>query len=299
MLDSEMSRLVFSLLRLLKDPKDYVAHRTILGLQNGVGAGTCANIARKVVSANLNFRDLFYVPYPSGVFSTREDGAIQRAAAINNQVSSWNGLDTLQTRMSEIATIVSSTFNATQRQSGQAALAEWQVLVALLPPGMNLEELLSYLWSDTEAGQLQILDAVAVRLGLTRSSAASGGGQPRVAQRIRILTIHGAKGLDGRIVFIPGLEQGILPNPRAFQAAGLLHEQRRLLYVSITRAKAACILTLARTRVGYQAFALVNKSSVQQVPSLFLTDIGLPPQNRTAGLTTGEVATIMTDCANL
>ncbi len=296
MLDSLMARLVFSLLRLLKGPQDYVSHRTVLGLQHGVGVGTCASIANKVVSANLNFRDLFYVLYPTGVFSSREDRAIQKTMAVVQQLSSWSLTDTIQIRGPDIAAIVSNTFNASASQAGQAAMAEWQALASLLPQGMNLEELLSYLWSDTEAGQLQILDAVASRLGLTSSTASH---QQNPSQRIRILTMHGAKGLGGCVVFVPGLEQGLMPNPRALQAPGLMEEQRRLLYVSIARTRAACILSLVRTRIGQQAFALANGPRVNLPPSPFLIDIGIPAQSRTGSLTPAEVSTIMNDCANL
>lgn len=298
MLDSEVSRLVFSLLRILKDPQDYVAHRAVLGLQHGVGPGTCASIAGKVVSSNLNFRDLFYAPYPSNVFSRREDRAIQGAAAIVQQVSTWSATDTLQLRGTDIAALISSAFNATGSGRGQAALQEWQTLVGSLPQGMNLEELHSYLSSDTEAGQAQILDAVAARLGLTANATSSAVSQNPL-QRVRTLTMHGAKGLDGRVVFIPGLEQGLVPNGRALRAAGLYEEQRRLLYVSITRARAACILSRATTRTGQQAFALVNKASVNLPPSPFLNDIGIPAQARNGPLTPQEVSGILADCQNL
>ncbi|MFY9269188.1 MAG: 3'-5' exonuclease [Candidatus Manganitrophaceae bacterium] len=75
--------------------------------------------------------------------------------------------------------------------------------------------------------------------------------QSRAAQdsvpqkRIRILTMHGAKGLSGKVIFIPSVEQGIIPSKRAVKATGLLIEQRRLFYVSLTRAIAAAIISHA------------------------------------------------------
>lgn len=98
LLDSDMTRLVFSILRILKNSHDYVAHRTILGLRRGIGPGTCSAIAFKCVSSNLNFRELFYVSYPTSIFSTREDRAIQEAATVVQQISQWALTDTLQTR---------------------------------------------------------------------------------------------------------------------------------------------------------------------------------------------------------
>jgi DNA helicase-2/ATP-dependent DNA helicase PcrA len=298
MLDSEVTRFVFSLLRTLQGPDDYVAHRTLLGLQHGVGIGTCASISNKVVASNLNFRDLFYVAYPNNVFSRREDRAIQGTTAVIQNVSTWSLTDTLQVRAVDLTNLVAGSFNSSGSQTGQAALQEWQTLLGSLPQGMNLEELYTFLWSDTEAGQARILEAVAARLGLT-SGTSSPNAQQNPTQRVRILTMHGAKGLDGRVVFIPGLEQQLIPNRQALQAPGLYEEQRRLLYVSITRAKAACVLSRATTRTGQQAFALVNRPSVNLPPSPFLNDIGIPAQARNGPLTAQEVAGIIADCQNL
>ncbi len=111
--------------------------------------------------------------------------------------------------------------------------------------------------------------------------------------------MHGAKGLSGTVVFIPGLEQGLFPNNRALRSPGLVEEQRRLLYVSMTRARIRCFLSLARGRSGQQAFALANRSYVSLPPSQFITDLGSPPSNRSAGLTSEEVADIMSEYENL
>lgn len=293
-LDDPMPRLVFALLRLLQNSQNYVAHRTILGLQHRVGPGTCAGIAKRTVGANLNFRDLFYVAYPANTFSRSQDRAIQRVVSIIQQIVQWNLSDELGNRSADIETIIGTTYGSANTQSGQAAVLEWQSLSASLPTQMNLEELVSYLGSDTEAGQEQVLAATAARLGLPPA-----GTSQNLTGRIRILTMHGSKGLGGHVVFIPGLEMGVVPSRQALQAAGLVHEQRRLLYMSMTRSRSACILSLARTRVGQQAFAIIGKASVNQIPSIFINDIGVAPQNRLGGLTAAEIAAVTSDAANM
>ena len=295
MLDEPMPRLVFSLLRLLQNSQDYVAHRTILGLQHGVGPGICTKIANKTVGANLNFRDLYYVTYPTGIFSKRENLAIQQVASVIHQISSWSLADDILARDAEIQGIIGNTFNASKSQAGQDAVQQWQTLMASLPVGMNLEELLGFLRSDTEAGQSQILAAVETRLGLNIPNTTNSVASPR----IRILTMHGSKGLDGMVVFIPGFEQGLMPSRYAIQAPGLVHEQRRLLYMSITRAKAACVLSIAKTRVGQQAFRLGGAGTANRAPSMFLNDIGTPPQNRSSGFSSSEVKAILADVSNM
>jgi DNA helicase-2/ATP-dependent DNA helicase PcrA len=299
MLESPMARFVLSILRILKEPQDYVAHRTLLGLHHGIGPGTCAGIVRATSSANLNFRDLFYAGHPSGAFSSREERGIKQTTGICQQISNWSLSDTLSNRSADIESMLAIALNAARTQSGQLAVTEWQILLAGLPGGMNLEELLSYLWSDTEAGRIRILEAVYARLSTAPTSSGVSVGQSAADQRVRILTMHGVKGLDGKVVFIPGLEQNIIPSERDLRSAGLVHERRRLLYVSIARARAACILSMAKARIGQQAFALVGEWSVNQSPSPFLNDIGIPIQDRSTGLKTTEITSILADCHNL
>lgn len=62
------------------------------------------------------------------------------------------------------------------------------------------------------------------------------------------MSMHGAKGLSARIVFVPGLEEHIFPGPWRQPYPGLVLEAARLLYISITRARAACILNYAKQR---------------------------------------------------
>jgi len=111
--------------------------------------------------------------------------------------------------------------------------------------------------------------------------------------------MHGAKGLSGKVVFIPSLSQGILPSRRAIQAVGLLIEQRRLFYVSITRAKAACIISHATMYTGAQAHLIAGQFQTAPPRSQFLQEMGIASQNRNAGLTQAEVAHIVQDVNNL
>jgi len=158
---------------------------------------------------------------------------------------------------------------------------------------MTLEEVLLFLGADDEADQRQILDAVNARLG--QSDVTAGPRQ----NRIRILTMHGAKGLSGKVVFIPSAEQGIMPSFRAIQATGLLNEQRRLFYVSLTRAKAACIISHAALHVGAEAFLIKQRSQVRLPRSQFLNEMVAHSRNRNGGLTAAETAQIILDVNNL
>ena len=293
--NSLMGRAVLSLLRLLKNNQDYVAHRAILGIHDGVGCQTCQRVAEAINNANLNFRDLFYVPLPGGVFGIRESGALTRASGVCQQVATWNLADRMAVRAPDIENLISAILRADRRKAGADAVAEWRTLVAMFPADATLDELVSFVWSDDEVEQLKILEDIRARLGVPGANP-PGAGTP---DRVRILTMHGAKGLAGRLVFIPGLEQTLMPGRKALKAAGLVQERRRLLYMSITRARAYCLLTLARRRTGQQAFALANRPVVIQNPSDFILDLGEQIEDRVSGLQPAEIAQIMADCANL
>lgn len=81
-----------------------------------------------------------------------------------------------------------------------------------------------------------------------------------------LLTLHSAKGLEFPVVFITGLEDGLLPHSRSWEDPEALAEERRLLYVGITRAKDRLYLTYAFRRARYGAYE-------PNVPSRFLEEI--------------------------
>ena len=165
----------------------------------------------------------------------------------------------------------------------------------LLPAGMTLDELLNFFGADTDADRRVIFDLVNQRLGV---GAAVAPAAP-LAKRLRILTMHGAKGLSGKVVFIPSVEQGIMPSFRAIYAAGLLIEHRRLFYVSVTRAMAACIISHSALHVGASAFRLRQQPRVRLPRSQFLNEMGIASTNRAQGLSPAEAAQIVGDIGNL
>ena len=69
--------------------------------------------------------------------------------------------------------------------------------------------------------------------------------------RVALMTVHSAKGLEFPTVFVVGLEENIFPSPMSAGSTRELEEERRLLYVAITRAERHCILTCAQNRWRY------------------------------------------------
>jgi DNA helicase-2/ATP-dependent DNA helicase PcrA len=278
-IDSDVGRFVLAVLRIVCDMHDYVAHRLVLGMRPGVGVGTCSAIRQTVIANQLNYRDLFYQVAAPVAIGGRAATALNHARAVIAVIGGWQRGDTLAQRSNDIQQIVANTF-------GAPAVAEWQNFIATLPPDISLEELRDLIWADTDEQQTTILTGVLSRLN--QPIPAAGVLPPRV----RIMTMHGAKGLSARIVFIPGLEEEIIPGPRRQPYPGLVLEAARLLYVSITRARATCILTRAERRI-------VNGQFTNQHPSRFTANLNGAFSLRRNGLTAVEVQDILQQIAIL
>ena len=133
----------------------------------------------------------------------------------------------------------------------------------------NLEEFLSgmqtYVAGRQEEGRMDVayltdyLQDVAL---LTDADSEGEKDEPRVS----LMTIHAAKGLEFATVFVVGLEENIFPSPLAAISVRELEEERRLLYVAITRAEKHCILTNAKNRFRYGKMEFDN-------PSRFIDEI--------------------------
>jgi DNA helicase II / ATP-dependent DNA helicase PcrA len=88
-------------------------------------------------------------------------------------------------------------------------------------------------------------------------------------ERVSLMTLHGAKGLEFDTVFLPGWEEGLFPNQRALNEGGVksLEEERRLAYVGLTRARRRAIISHAANRRTY------DNSWQRSIPSRFIEEL--------------------------
>ena len=133
----------------------------------------------------------------------------------------------------------------------------------------NLEEFLSgmqtFVAGRQEEGRMDeayLTDYLQDVVLLTDADSEGEKDEPRVS----LMTIHAAKGLEFATVFVVGLEENIFPSPLAAISVRELEEERRLLYVAITRAEKHCILTNAKNRFRYGKMEFDN-------PSRFIDEI--------------------------
>ena len=85
---------------------------------------------------------------------------------------------------------------------------------------------------------------------LSHASLEAGDNQAQAGQdALQLMTVHSAKGLEFDAVFITGLEEGLFPHENSAQEQGGLEEERRLMYVAITRAKKRLYMSFSQTRM--------------------------------------------------
>ena len=228
---------------------------------------------------NLNFKNIFHQPLPAGVFGGLRLTSLTRARGIIAQIVNWQPTDTLVQRGGDLGTLLGSVLGVPVAQA-------WGAATAHLPPDLALNELRDYLWAENDEQQAKVVSEALRRLGQ----------EPGPAQilppRVRLMTMHGAKGLNARVVFIPGLEEEVLPGPRRQPYPGLVLEAARLLYVSISRARAACLLSYARRRSVYGRARAHHASRF----TLSVNGQFVPKQGGVLGLSAMECAAIAQEC---
>lgn len=279
-INSEEFRFILACFRIVNDQDDYVAHRTVLGLIQRVGIQTCNNIADSVIQNNLTFKQVCYTNLYDSIFTTRALSALNSARTIFAIINTWQPTDTLSLRGSEIETLI-------RNQFGTTGVQNWNRIISNITTDITLKELRDFLWTENKEQKENIMKEVLDRIGTPNPHGTV------IPDRIRIMTMHGSKGLSSPIVFIPGLEDEILPGPHRNAYTGLVLESARLLYMSITRAKIACVLSYASRRT-------VHGSSLRHSASRFNNNLsGAFIYRQSGGLTTQEVSSIVQDIPHL
>ena len=135
----------------------------------------------------------------------------------------------------------------------------------------NLEELLRAAaeWEEEHGGNVaQFLDEIALT-----ARAEEPNGAPE--KSVTLMTLHNAKGLEFPVVFVVGVEEGLLPHRSSLGSDAELEEERRLLYVGITRAQDRLYLTLSEERETWGQRETVRPSRfLEEIPTELIKPVG-------------------------
>ena len=251
---------IIAYFRLVANPDDEEAIKRIINYPaRGIGATTVLKIADCAHQNQVSFWEVIGAPEQYGLAVNK--GTMNKLETFRLLISSF--IDRAQT------TDVYELGDAIIKESGISQDIMSGKDADDLARQENLEEFLSgmsaFVEERREEGrfdELFLQDYLQDVALLTDADSDGDKDEPRVS----LMTVHAAKGLEFPTVFVVGLEENIFPSPLSAASLRELEEERRLLYVAITRAEKHCILTNAKNRWRYGKMEFDN-------PSRFIDEI--------------------------
>ena len=276
---------IIAYFRLVANPDDEEAIKRIINYPaRGIGATTVLKIADCAHQNQVSFWEVIGAPEQYGLAVNK--GAMNKLETFRLLISSF--IDRAQT------TDVYELGDAIIKESGISQDIMSGKDADDLARQENLEEFLSgmsaFVEERREEGrfdELFLKDYLQDVALLTDADSDGDKDEPRVS----LMTVHAAKGLEFPTVFVVGLEENIFPSPLSAASLRELEEERRLLYVAITRAEKHCILTNAKNRWRYGKMEFDN-------PSRFIDEIDgklIDCQDEAGGSLFGSRADSMSD----
>lgn len=251
---------IIAYFRLVANPDDEEAIKRIINYPaRGIGAATVLKIADCAHQNQVSFWEVIGAPEQYGLAVNK--GTMNKLETFRLLISSF--IERAQT------TDVYELGDAIIKESGISQDIMSGKDADDLARQENLEEFLSgmsaFVEERREEGrfdELFLQDYLQDVALLTDADSDGDKDEPRVS----LMTVHAAKGLEFPTVFVVGLEENIFPSPLSAASLRELEEERRLLYVAITRAEKHCILTNAKNRWRYGKMEFDN-------PSRFIDEI--------------------------
>ena len=251
---------IIAYFRLVANPDDEEAIKRIINYPaRGIGAATVLKIADCAHQNQVSFWEVIGAPERYGLAVNK--GTMNKLETFRLLISSF--IERAQT------TDVYELGDAIIKESGISQDIMSGKDADDLARQENLEEFLSgmsaFVEERREEGrfdELFLQDYLQDVALLTDADSDGDKDEPRVS----LMTVHAAKGLEFPTVFVVGLEENIFPSPLSAASLRELEEERRLLYVAITRAEKHCILTNAKNRWRYGKMEFDN-------PSRFIDEI--------------------------
>ena len=259
---------VIAYFRLVANPDDEEAFKRIINYPSrGIGNTTLAKIAACALDNHVSFWQVISSPEHFGLGVNK--GTLAKLESFRLMISgfveksaSMNAFDLGDTIVKESG-ISADIYKSGSRDPEDLARQE------------NLEELLGGMQSfveecreegrEQEAYLTDYLQGVAL---LTDLDSKGDDDEPRVS----LMTVHASKGLEFPTVFVVGLEENIFPSA-IVSTLRELEEERRLLYVAITRAEKHCVLTSAKNRFRYGKMEFGNPSRfIKEIDSAFIQE---------------------------
>ena len=251
---------VIAYFRLIANPNDEEAFKRIINYPSrGIGDTTVAKIIQTAQTYGVSLWQVIKEPvlFPMDV----SKGTMTKIQAFRELIEGWIGRVNTEDAYTLGHDIIMNSGISKDIYSGRNPED--------ISRQENLEEFLSGMQDFVESrkeedmgDQVYLPDFLQEVALLTDLDSDEGDSNDKVT----LMTIHSAKGLEFPTVFVVGLEENIFPSPMCTNSMRELEEERRLLYVAITRAEKHCILTCAQNRFRYGRMEY-------DTPSRFIKDI--------------------------
>ena len=251
---------VIAYFRLIANPNDEEAFKRIINYPTrGIGDTTVAKIIQTAQMYGVSLWQVIKEPvlFPMDV----SKGTMTKIQAFRELIEGWIGRVTTEDAYTLGHDIIMTSGISKDIYSGRNPED--------ISRQENLEEFLSGMQDFVESrkeedmgDEIYLPDFLQEVALLTDLDSDEGDSNDKVT----LMTIHSAKGLEFPTVFVVGLEENIFPSPMCTNSMRELEEERRLLYVAITRAEKHCILTCAQNRFRYGRMEY-------DTPSRFIKDI--------------------------
>ncbi len=243
---------ILAYLRLALVPQDLVSLKRVINVpRRGIGDVSLARLEAYAAAHGVGV--LAAMAMPDAV------AALPKAAQV--AAGQFVGLvERLRDRAQRVRT--ADLIDATIVETGYQAMLETEDTDEAYSRLENLRELITVAQEFTEATGEESLEAFLQHLSLVTDLDTWHD----EADRLTLMTLHSAKGLEFPVVFLAGLEEGLFPHARSIEEEGGLEEERRLCYVGMTRAKERLVLSYARSRT-------IFGSTMPGVPSRFLDEV--------------------------
>ena len=231
---------IVAYLRVLVNPKDSVSLRRILNVPpRGIGEVTLSRLESFAVIKDISLLEAI----------ERADEIYDIGPGFKRRLRDFNGLIT-ELRNTVGSGSIGELIGGVAERSGYIRFLEEQETPDAVARLENVRELAAGAYEYEERAEEPGLDAFLEEIALLMDIDMWDDTQERVS----LMTLHNAKGLEFPAVFIMGVEEGLLPHHTALEDESELEEERRLFYVGLTRARERAFLSLATSRRGFQGF---------------------------------------------
>lgn len=244
--------------RIAINPRDNEALlRSLTFPPSGIGATTMKKVALNAIENKKSYLEVMRNP---------EDTALEVGASIRKKIQAFAALiDQLATMSEEMDAF----------QFAELLIKQTGIYTALaidrtaegIDRAQNVQELLNAIREFVDQRKNEGIDYTPITDFLSEVSLQTDQDDnlADTTQRVTLMTVHAAKGLEFPVIYVVGLEENLFPSQFACSAQEI-EEERRLLYVAITRAMETCTITYAKQRFR-------NGQSTYNTPSRFLNDI--------------------------